>query len=110
MQSPVGVGYGVTATATTGTGGLPSSPLPPPLLLPSPHDTFFIGDDFSAAASDESRSHAHLFGGDIMGLGMGSASEHELKWDSFPCPNAFSSGRCTPPNCGLIVTSTYECE
>ena len=90
LQSPVG--YSVTATATTGTG-LPSSPLPPPLLLPSPHDTFFIGDDFPGAAADESRSHAHLFGGDIIGMGSG-VSEHELKWDSFAYPNTFSSGRC----------------
>jgi hypothetical protein len=85
----------VTATATTGTGGLPSSPLPPPLLLPSPHDTFFIGDDFPAAAAEESRSHAHLFGGDIMG--MGGVSDEELKWDSFACPTTFSSGRCILP-------------
>jgi hypothetical protein len=85
----------VTATATTGTGGLPSSPLPPPLLLSSPHDTFFIGDDFPAAAAEESRSHSHLFG-DIMGMGMGmgGVSDQELKWDSFACPTTFSSGRC----------------
>ncbi|CAD6204559.1 unnamed protein product [Miscanthus lutarioriparius] len=106
FQSPVG--YSVTATATTGTG-LPSSPLPPPLLLPSPHDTFFIGDDFPAAAADESRSHAHLFAGDIMGLGMGSASEHELKWDSFPCPNTFSSGADTWNMAAAAASPTMLC-
>ncbi|KAG0550147.1 hypothetical protein BDA96_01G314200 [Sorghum bicolor] len=107
FQSPVGVGYaGVTATATTGTGGLPWSPLPPPLLLSSsPHDTFFIGDDFPATAADESRSHAHLFGGDIMGLG--SISEHELKWDSFP--NTFSSGADTWNTAAVAASPTMLC-
>jgi hypothetical protein len=65
LQSPLAYGGGdATATATA---GLPSSPLPPPLFVPSsdpsPHDTFFIGDDFPAAFASESRSHATLFGG-----------------------------------------------
>ncbi|PAN48347.1 hypothetical protein PAHAL_9G376800 [Panicum hallii] len=86
-QSPLAYGGDATATATT---GLPSSPLPPPLFMPSdhssPHDTFFIGDVFPA----ESRSHAPpLFGGGDMGMG---AVEHELRWDSFAYPNTFSNG------------------
>ncbi|PUZ40012.1 hypothetical protein GQ55_9G389800 [Panicum hallii var. hallii] len=87
FQSPLAYGGDATATATT---GLPSSPLPPPLFMPSdhssPHDTFFIGDVFPA----ESRSHAPpLFGGGDMGMG---AVEHELRWDSFAYPNTFSNG------------------
>ncbi|CAN6300060.1 unnamed protein product [Urochloa humidicola] len=84
QQSPLA--YGGDATTATATAGLPSSPLPPPLFIPSsnnpsPHDTFFIGDDdFPAAAGDV--------------LGMGVAAEQELmRWDSFiTCPNTFSNG------------------
>ncbi|CAN6294192.1 unnamed protein product [Urochloa humidicola] len=81
FQSPLAYGGDATATATT---GLPSSPLPPPLFIPSsntsPHDTFFIGDADFPAAGD-------------MGA-MGVAADHELmRWDSFiTCPNTFSNG------------------
>ncbi|CAL4923939.1 unnamed protein product [Urochloa decumbens] len=95
FQSPLAYGADATATATT---GLPSSPLPPPLFVPtsnsSPHDMFFIADDDFPAAG-ESRSQAPpLFGataGGDMGI-MGVAAENELRWDSFiTCPNAFSN-------------------
>jgi len=74
LQSPLAYGGDATATATT--AGLPSSPLPPPLFVPSgrsspPHDTFFIGGD---------------------DMGMVSAAEHELRWDSFAYPSTFSNG------------------
>ncbi|CAL4932393.1 unnamed protein product [Urochloa decumbens] len=77
FQSPLAYGADATATATT---GIPSSPLPTPLFVPSsnssPHNTFFIaGDDFPAGGGD-------------MALGMGVAG-----WDSFiTCPNTFSNG------------------
>ncbi|TKV94797.1 hypothetical protein SEVIR_9G319700v4 [Setaria viridis] len=90
FQSPLVYGGDATATATT---GLPSSPLPPPLFVPSshpsPHDAFFIGDDFPAAVASESRS---LFTGGGGDMGMGVA-EHDLRWDSLiTCPSTFSNG------------------
>ncbi|CAN6288710.1 unnamed protein product [Urochloa humidicola] len=87
FQSPLAYGGDATATA-----GIPSSPLPPPLFIPStnssPHDTFFVADDDFAAAG-ESRSHFGA-GGD---MGIMSVAENDFRWDSFiTCPNTFSNG------------------